>query len=65
MKKLDSWGYLRYSNAMVYISETFRNTYLELRQTEDGRIEALYRNYVVAELDAATQKLVDRKIRKV
>ena len=65
VKKLDSWGYLRYSNAMVYISETFRNTYLELRQTEDGRIEALYRNYVVAEIDASTQKLVDRKIRKV
>lgn len=65
MKKLDSWGYLRYSNAMVYISETLRNTYLELRQTEDGRIEALYRNYVVAELDTTTQKLVDRKIRKV
>ena len=63
--KTNNWGYLRFGPIQVYLSETMRNTYLEIRPTENESFLVIYRNYKIAEVDAVEKKLLNRRIRRL
>lgn len=60
--KVNNWGYLRFDRIQVYLSETMADTYLEIRGTDKDVFQVCYRNYRIAEIDAETQKLKNRKV---
>lgn len=60
--KVNNWGYLRFDQIEVYLSETMANTYLEIRAAEGDKFQVFYRNYRIAEIDAVEKKLLNRKI---
>lgn len=61
--KVNSWGYVRFANFQVYLSETMIGEYIEFRPSADDRTFALcYRNFQIAEYDAATGNWLNRKI---
>lgn len=63
MRKVNSWGYLRFDPVRIYLSETMADTYLEIRPCEDGNSFAIcYRNFKIAQVNAATMNLLNRKI---
>ena len=62
MIKVNNWGYLRFDNIRVFLSETMADTYLEIRPTENDSFWVCYRNYRIAEIDAITGKLLNRRI---
>ena len=62
MVKVNNWGYLRFDNIRVFLSETMADTYLEIRPTENDSFWVCYRNYRIAEIDAITGKLLNRRI---
>ncbi|MEG2116876.1 MAG: IS481 family transposase [Clostridia bacterium] len=64
MIKVNNWGYLRYAGFQIYLSETMRNTYLEIRPKEDDTFAVYYRNFVIASLNPADGKLLNRRIAK-
>ena len=63
--KINNWGYLRFGPIQVYLSETMRDTYLEIRPTENESFLVIYRNYKIAEVDAVEKKLINRRIRRL
>ena len=63
--KINNWGYLRFGPIQVYLSETMRDTYLEIRPTENESFLVIYRNYKIAEVDAIEKKLINRRIRRL
>ena len=64
--KVNSWGYVRFHNFQVYLSETMINEHLEFRPNPHGdSFFACYRNYRIAEFDAVTGKLLSRFITKL
>lgn len=63
--KVNNWGYLRFGPVRVYLSETMRDTYLQIRAEEDDTFSVIYRNYRIARIDAQTCLLIDRHIRKL
>lgn len=65
MVKVNNWGYLRFGPVEVYLSETMKNTYLQIRPNVHDCFDVLYRNYKIACVDASTNKLIDRHIRKL
>ena len=62
MIKVNNWGYLRFDHIRVFLSETMADTYLEIRPTENDSFWVCYRNYRIAEIDAITGKLLNRRI---
>lgn len=61
--KVNSWGYVRFANFQVYLSETMINEYVEFRPSEDDqRFSLCYRNYKIAEYNASTGERINRKI---
>ena len=61
--KVNSWGYIRFANFQVYLSETMIGEYIEFRPSADDQTFALcYRNFQIAEYDAATGNRLNRKI---
>lgn len=60
--KVNNWGYLRFDTVRVYLSETMADTYLEIRPTGEDTFAVCYRNYKIAEVDAAGQRLLDRRV---
>ena len=62
MIKVNNWGYLRFDKIRVFLSETMADTYLEIRPTENDSFWVCYRNYRIAEIDAITGKLLNRRI---
>lgn len=61
--KVNSWGYVRFDNRQVYLSETMIGEYIEFRPNPLGdSFIACYRNYKIAEFDVNTGKLLNRKI---
>jgi transposase InsO family protein len=61
--KVNSWGYLRFANWQVYLSETMAETYLEISESSSGDTFYVYfRNFKIAEIDAYEGKLKNRKI---
>lgn len=65
MVKVNNWGYLRFGPVEVYLSETMKNTYLQIRPNVHDCFDVLYRNYKIACVDASTNKLINRHIRKL
>lgn len=64
--KVNSWGYVRFANYQVYLSETMINEYIEFRPSEDDQSFFLcYRNFKIAEYDAVTGKRINRKITRL
>ena len=64
--KVNSWGYARFGNWQVYLSETMMNEYIEFRPNPNGdTFIACYRNFAIAEFDVHTGKLIHRKIHRL
>lgn len=65
VRKVNNWGYLRFGPVQLYLSETFADTYVEIRAAGEDRFHVIYRNYKVGTVDAITKSLVDRTIRRL
>ena len=63
--KVNNWGYLRFGPIQVYLSETMKDTYLEIRSESDDVLKVIYRNYQIAEIDPVEKKLRNRHIRRL
>lgn len=63
--KVNNWGYLRFDTVQVFLSETMSNTRVEIRPTGNDTFAVCFRNYRIAEVDAATQKLLNRRISRL
>ena len=63
--KVNNWGYIRFGPVQLYLSETFADTYVELRASGEDKFQVIYRNYKVGTVDAITKSLVDRTIRRL
>lgn len=64
--KGNSWGYVRFANWQIYLSETMANEYIEFRPNPHGdTFIACYRNFAIAEFDVHTGKLIHRKIQRL
>lgn len=64
MCKVNNWGYLRYMDFRIFLSETFADTYLEVRSTEEGVLQVCYRNFVIADIDAENGRIMKRTARR-
>ncbi len=63
IRKVNNWGYLRFDQIQIYLSETMADTYLEIRPGDDGdSFLVCYRNFKIAKVDATSQKLINRTI---
>lgn len=61
--KVNSWGYLRFANFQVYLSETMIGEYIEFRPSDDDlTFDLYYRNFRIAQYDANTGNRLNRKI---
>ena len=60
--KVNYKGYLRFDGLVFYLSETMIGAQLELRPSEGSYATLHYRNYKIAELDLATEQLINRRI---
>lgn len=60
--KINNWGYIRFAGYQTYISQTFRDTYVQLipHEIEDS-VLVCYRNFVIAKLDVTNGELLSRK----
>lgn len=66
VRKVNNWGYLRFEPVRVYLSESMADTYLEIRPGKQGdSFRICYRRFVIAEIDAASCKLRNRKISRL
>lgn len=64
--KVNAWGYVRFADKQVYLSETMIGRYIEFRPSEDGeRFIACYRNFKIAEFDALDGHRINRKISRL
>jgi transposase InsO family protein len=67
--KVNNWGYLRFGPITLYLSETMRDTYLEIRPDpapgKEDHFLVIYRNFKIARVDAKNQILLNRHIRKL
>ena len=63
--KINNWGYLRFGPIQLYLSETMKDTYLEIRPAEQDTFHVIYRNYKIATVDAVSKSLLDRRIRRL
>lgn len=64
--KVNSWGYVRFDNWQVYLSETMIDRYLEFRPSADGEtFIACYRNFKIAEFDTSDGHLIQRSIARL
>ena len=63
--KVNNWGYLRFGSMRLFLSEAMADTYVEIRFAEDNKFSIIYRNYIIATVDAVEGKLIDRHIRRL
>ena len=64
--KVNSWGYVRFDHWQVYLSETMIDEYIEFRPNPYAdSFFACYRNFVIAEFDVHSGKLIHRKISRL
>lgn len=60
--KINNWGYLRFADFHIYISETFRDTRVQLIPSEgDDSVLVCYRNFIIAKIDVTNGDLLSRK----
>ena len=65
MVKVNNWGYLRFGPIQVYLSETMKDTYLEIKSGDGDSFRVIYRNYQIAVVDAVDHTLRNRHIRRL
>lgn len=64
--KVNSWGYVRFQNFQLYLSETFINDYVQFRPNPNNdSFLVCYRNFVIAEYDPSSGKRIHRKISRL
>lgn len=64
--KVNGWGYVRFADKQVYLSETMIGRYIEFRPSENGEsFIACYRNFKIAEFDVVDGHLINRKISRL
>lgn len=60
--RINNWGYLRFAKYQIYISETFRDTYVQLIPVDREDIALVcYRNFIIAKIDVTNGELLSRK----
>jgi transposase InsO family protein len=60
--RINNWGYIRFAGFQIYISETFSDTYVQLRPNNDeDSIFVCYRNFVIANIKLTNGELMSRK----
>ena len=60
--KINNWGFLQFAAYQIYISETFRDTHVQLVPNEsENSVLVCYRNFVIAKIDVTTGELLSRK----
>ena len=60
--KINNWGYLRFADFQIYISETFRDTFVQLIPYEENdAVQVCYRNFIIARIDVTNGALISRK----
>ena len=66
VRKVNNWGYARFADFQIYLSETMIDQYIEFRPNPHGdSFIACYRNFAIAEFNAITGKLIHRKISRL
>jgi hypothetical protein len=62
LHKVNNWGFLRFAHYQIYLSETFRNTHVQLipSEAEDAAL-VCYRNFIIAKIDLTNGELLSRK----
>jgi transposase InsO family protein len=64
--KVNSWGYVRFDDKQVYLSETMIDQHIEFRPSPDGgSFVACYRNFKIAEFDTEDGHLIHRSIARL
>ena len=64
--KVNSWGYVRFDQWQIYLSETMIGQSIEFRPSLDGKtFVACYRNFKIAEFDTEDGHLIHRHISRV
>ncbi len=63
--KVNNWGYLRFGSLCLFLSESMADTRVELRFEENEKISFIYRNFIIATIDAVGGKLLNRHIRRL
>lgn len=59
--KVNSWGYVRFAQFQMFLSESMRNEYVEFRPcTNEDRFLVCFRNFGIADFDTNTGKLLNR-----
>ena len=65
LAKVNNWGYLRFGPIQLFLSEAMADTRVEIRFVEDDKFSVIYRNYIIATIDAVEGKLLERHIRRL
>lgn len=63
--KVNNWGYLRFGPIRLFLSEAMADTRVEIRFGENDTFSVIYRNYMIASVDAIEGKLLNRHIRRL
>ena len=63
--KVNNWGYLRFGPIRLFLSEAMADTQVEIRFDEKDTFSIIYRNYIIASVDAVDGKLINRHIRRL
>jgi len=62
MYRINNWGFLRFAKYQIYISETFRDTHVQLIPEESEDITLVcYRIFIIAKIDVMCGELLSRK----
>jgi transposase InsO family protein len=62
MYRINNWGFLRFAKYQIYISETFRDTHVQLIPVESEDIALIcYRNFIIAKIDVTCGELLSRR----
>jgi transposase InsO family protein len=60
--RVNNWGFLRFAGYQIYISETFRDTYVQLIPSDgDDIVLVCYRTFIIAKIDITNGELISRK----
>lgn len=63
--KVNNWGYLRFGPIRLFLSEAMADTRVEIRFAENDKFSIIYRNYIIASVDAVEGKLLERHIQRL
>ena len=63
--KVNNWGFLRFGQIQLFLSESMADTKVEIRFAENNTFSVIYRNYKIASVDAIEGKLLNRHIQRL